>query len=321
MENYSRIVIMSIIAFMVISSPILMLANPTQALAATPNNLYKVDSSNYHSTPLVSDMASPSPSPSSTATMATPPVSSPGNFSAQAALQIPRTFQSSDIVNSNAIYEVTFITSTPGAIDRIRIDFPAGTNIGASGVIERVGIGGGTLLKAGSSISYDVQTPVSIPAGTFVRLEIAGIKNPAIPSGSTTATITTRDSGGAVIDGPSPTNVYTIKQIGTNDIADNAVTGSKIAGTDKLFFGACEVDIPSLPPQGSSTVSCLDPNVLVGENIVATFADVCLGPCPVFRNTITETGQVLFGFQNPFDSLTTNSQPNTEMNYIIFRKL
>ena len=203
MENYSRIVIMSVIAFMVISSPILMLANPTQALAATPNNLYKVDSSNYHSTPLVSDMASPSPS--STATMATPPVSSQGNFSAQAALQIPRTFQSMDIVGSTGIYEVTFITSTAGAIDKIEIAFPVDTNVGPSGVIEKVGIGTGTLIKTGSTLTYDVQNPVNIPAGTFIRLEITGIRNPTISS-SFTATITTMDSSGAVIDGPSSTN-------------------------------------------------------------------------------------------------------------------
>ncbi|MGI0044502.1 MAG: hypothetical protein ACRD47_12400, partial [Nitrososphaeraceae archaeon] len=96
-------------------------------------------------------------------------ISQGGDFGTQAALQIPRTLQSNDLVNSFAFYEVTFITSTAGAIDRIRMDFPAGTNIDAAGVIERVGIGGGTLLKSGSSITYDVTSPVNIPAGTFIR--------------------------------------------------------------------------------------------------------------------------------------------------------
>jgi hypothetical protein len=152
-----------------------------------------------------------------------------GDFSTQAALQIPRTFQSTDIVSSTGWYQVTFITATAGAIDKIEIAFPAGTNIGAAGVIERIGIGGGTLTKVGSTLTYDVTTPVNIPAGTFIRLEISGIKNPINPSTTFTATITTRDSGGNPIDGPSQTNVYTIKQIGTNDIADDAVTSSKIA--------------------------------------------------------------------------------------------
>ena len=121
------------------------------------------------------------------------------------ALQIPRTFQSTDIVSSTGMYEVTFITSTAGAIDKIEIAFPVNTNVGPSGVIEKVGIGTGTLIKTGSTLTYDVQNPVNIPAGTFIRLEITGIRNPTISS-SFTATITTMDSSGAVIDGPSSTN-------------------------------------------------------------------------------------------------------------------
>ncbi|MGI0045376.1 MAG: hypothetical protein ACRD47_16870, partial [Nitrososphaeraceae archaeon] len=154
-----------------------------------------------------------------------------GDISVQAPIQIPRTLQSNDLVNSLAFYEVTFITSTAGALDRIRMDFPAGTNIAAAGVIERVGIGGGTLLKSGSSITYDVTTPVNIPAGTFIRLETFGIKNPSSPGTTFTATIATRDSGGNLIDGPSQTNVYTMKQIGTSDIADNSITSTKPAGS------------------------------------------------------------------------------------------
>jgi hypothetical protein len=153
-------------------------------------------------------------SPSASTSSATPTI--------QAPLQIPRTLQSTDLVNSLAFYEVTFITSTTGAIDRIRMDFPAGTGVGAAGIIERIGIGGGTLLKSGSSITYDVTSPVSIPAGTFIRLEMFGIKNPINPSTTFTADITIRDSGGNLIDGPSQTNVYTIKKVGSSDLADVA---------------------------------------------------------------------------------------------------
>jgi hypothetical protein len=125
--------------------------------------------------------SSPSVSSPSAATITTPTI--------QAPLQIPRTLQSTDLVNSLAFYEVTFIISTSGAIDEIRMDFPAGTGVGAAGIIERIGIGGGTLLKSGSSITYDVTTPVSIPAGTFIRLEMFGIKNPITPSTTFTADI------------------------------------------------------------------------------------------------------------------------------------
>jgi hypothetical protein len=199
------------IVLMVISSPIVMLVNPQQQVLANP---HVTDSSSSHATLPMSEESSPSMS-----SLASPAI--------QAPLQIPRTLQSNDLVNSLAFYEVTFITSTTGAVDKIEMVFPVGTNIAAAGVIERVGIGGGTLLKSASSLTYDVTTPVSVPAGTFIRLEMFGIKNPNSPSTTFTATITTRDSSGNLIDGPSQTNVYTIKQIGSNDIAAEAITSSK----------------------------------------------------------------------------------------------
>jgi hypothetical protein len=188
---------------MVSSSPVVMLVNPP--LIAAPFS--STEGSN----------------------LAPSTISQEGDFTTQAPLQIPRTLQSTDLVNSLAFYEVTFITSTTGAIDKIRMDFPAGTGIGAAGLIERVGIGGGTLLKSGSSITYDVTTPVSISAGTFIRLEMFGIKNPTNPGTTFTADITTRDSAGNLIDGPSQTNVYTIKKIVSSDLADGSVTSTKPA--------------------------------------------------------------------------------------------
>ncbi|MGI0043443.1 MAG: hypothetical protein ACRD47_07010 [Nitrososphaeraceae archaeon] len=216
-------------------------------------------------------------------TMKTGGISSPstmgldGDFSAQAALQIPRTLQSADIVNSLAFYEVTFITSTAGAIDKIEIQFPAGTNIAAAGVIERVGIGGGALTKAGSTLTYDLTTPVNITAGTFIRLEMFGIKNPGVPSTTYTATITTRDSGGAVIDGPSQTNVYTMRQIGTTDIVPGAIRQTRVQRASTLF---------DIAPGSSLTITsppCLAPEDIQGGgygttntnglvNIVAEFS-------------------------------------------------
>jgi hypothetical protein len=195
-----------IIALMMVSwTATLMLFNGTQVLAYSR----VIDNGNGHSTIQMPEKHSPSvSSPATTPTI-------------QAPLQIPRTLQSTDLVNSLAFYEVTFITSTTGAIDKIRMDFPAGTSIAAAGLIERIGIGGGTLLKSGSSITYDLTAPVSIPAGTFIRLEIFGIKNPTNPSTTFTATITTRDSAGNLIDGPSQTNVYTMKQIASDDVAES----------------------------------------------------------------------------------------------------
>jgi hypothetical protein len=96
---------------MVMSSPIVMLVNP--ALIAAP---YSTDDNTLAPSMISQDGG--------------------GDVTIQAPLQIPRTLQSTDLVNSLAFYEVTFITSTTGAIDKIRMDFPAGTGIGAAGIIE-----------------------------------------------------------------------------------------------------------------------------------------------------------------------------------------
>jgi hypothetical protein len=235
------------------------------------------------------------------------------DFTAQASLQIPRTLQSTDLVNSLAFYEVTFVTSTTGPIDKIRIDFPAGTGVGAAGVIERIGIGGGTLLKSGSSITYDITTPVSIPAGTFIRLEMFGIKNPVTPSTTFTADITTRDSGGGLIDGPSPTNVYTIKKIVSSDIADGAITTTKFATgavettdiadgaitTTKFATGAVETtDIAD----GAVTSAKIADNTVIPEtggfvstavNVAPQSFNVVSATCPSTHPTVTGGGYVV----------------------------
>jgi hypothetical protein len=58
-------------------------------------------------------------------------------------------------------------------------------------------------------------------------------------------TVTTRNAANAIIDGPTQSTAHTLRQIGTNDIADGAVTTSKIADgsvtSSKLAF---DVDPP-----------------------------------------------------------------------------
>jgi hypothetical protein len=56
----TRVAISFIFAFMIVSSPVLMFANPTQVLAvANTENPTIVDSSGYHSTPSMPQTASP----------------------------------------------------------------------------------------------------------------------------------------------------------------------------------------------------------------------------------------------------------------------
>jgi hypothetical protein len=256
-----------IIALVVISSPIVVFFNPMDTLAYSS----VTDTSGSHATMPTGEISSRS-------------ISSPGSPTIQAPLQIPRTLQSNDLINSLAFYEVTFITSTTGAIDKIEMAFPSFTNIGAAGLIERIGIGGGTLTKAGTTLTYDLTTPVSIPAGTFIRLEMFGIKNPSgtCPGGVcvVTATITTRDSSGTVIDGPSQTNTYNIRQIGTSDIASGAVTLGKIAdNTIQPFLIQRGSGPVSVAPNtvGTATANCNFPGetaVSGGYNILTRGPDM-----------------------------------------------
>ena len=83
--------------------------------------------------------------------------------------------------------------------------------------------------KSGQTITYTVTNAVNVPAGTKIRLEYANINNPLSPSAKYKVTVTTRNAANAIIDGPTQSTAYTMKQIGTNAIADNSITLSKPA--------------------------------------------------------------------------------------------
>jgi hypothetical protein len=133
-----------------------------------------------------------------------------------------------NIVNTNSFYDVVFLTGTSGAIKTIQVTFPAGTTIPAGAFFnEAEGIGPGTASKSGQTITYTVTNAVNVPAGTKIRLELANINNPLSPSANYKVTVTTRNAANTPIDGPTPSTAYTMKQIGTNVIADKSITSSK----------------------------------------------------------------------------------------------
>jgi hypothetical protein len=85
-RTVTRFAITFIILGMVLSSPIFMLSDSTQAWAADPNHANTVDSSGYHSTPSVPTVSA---SPLTSATPMIPATTNQGNdgdFTAQAAL-------------------------------------------------------------------------------------------------------------------------------------------------------------------------------------------------------------------------------------------
>jgi hypothetical protein len=152
-----------------------------------------------------------------------------GGFTAQAELINRYTAQSNNIVNKQAIYEVSFTTQTSGTIHRIELVFPVGTVVDGRLLIEREGIGPGPLVSSGNTLTYIVNNPVPVPEGTHIRLEIGNIRNPSTFDVPLTITITTRGALNAIIDGPTATNAYIMKQIGSEDLANGAVTTEKLA--------------------------------------------------------------------------------------------
>ena len=176
----------------IFSLPIFILMNPASAAAAAPS--YSTDGS-----------------PSAPSTVG----QDGSDFTAQAALSGVWARQTNNIVGVQSYYDIIFVTSTTGTIKFIDITFPPGTVIGAAPrLVEGEGIGHGNAVKASSTtISYTVLNPVSVPEGTKIRLEFFNLVNPTTPN-SYKVTVTTRDTGGTIIDGPTASNSLNMKQIG-----------------------------------------------------------------------------------------------------------
>jgi hypothetical protein len=184
-----------------------------------------------------------------------------------------------NIVNTKTTYDIIFTTGTAGSIKTIDIMFPPGFNILSPKLIERSTIGSGILSVGTGSLIYTVISPVSIPAGSVIRLEVGNVISPGT-LGSFTLTLTTKDSAGNTIDGPTKSSTFSLKQIGTSDIANNAittpkiatgaVTANKIAGLSKIIFpNFCTISWPA-GIQESEHSNCSVPGIAPGDSVLVT---------------------------------------------------
>jgi hypothetical protein len=143
------------------------------------------------------------------------------DFTTQAALSLTKATQTNNLVNSRSYYDMMFRTSTSGAVKTIEFNFLPSTYVGTALLVEATGIGLGKALASGSAatgqtITYTVDNAVNIPAFTKIRIQLANINNPSTPSDySLTVTITTKNSAGDIIDGPTSTQAYSMKPIGS----------------------------------------------------------------------------------------------------------
>jgi len=126
---------------------------------------------------------------------------------------------SNNIVNTKSTYDIIFNTATTGTIKTINMTFPSGFDVSAAKNIERTGIGSGWLSATSSStLTYTVNNAVSIPAGTTIRLEIGKIVN-SNTAGSFRISIATADTASVIIDGPTLSRSFPIKDITGDDVS------------------------------------------------------------------------------------------------------
>jgi hypothetical protein len=174
---------------------------------------------------------------------------------------------SSNLATMMSTYDILFRTGTTGTIKTIEILFPDGQFDVASATryLERSGIGSGSISLTNnpatdSVITYTVNNPERIPAGTYIRLEIPRII--ANVAGNFQATIITKRTDGSIIDGPTLSSKFLISDVGTTGIADNSITGSKI--TDNSITGSKIRD-------NSITGSKIADNSITGQDLSTSF--------------------------------------------------
>ena len=315
-RTVTRFAIAFIILDMVISSPILILINTAQVLAVSVNdNANRIDSSGYHSTPSIPSAAANSPLSSPTPMVpAATNLENNGDFITQAALSGVSARQTNNIVGAQSYYDVVFNTATTGTIKFIDITFPAGTLIGVAPLlVEAEGIGAGSAAKTSATvIRYTVTNAVSVPAGTEVRLEFFNVVNPTAPSTGYKVTVTTRNAGGTAIDGPTLSNGMNMKQIGTDQIADGAVTSAKPAESFMkrvTLMDNAAGNARGWNPDGVTTDFTIAEPVILDSTLVSINLKSGNNVCSVDDNSISD---VAFGIK-----CTTAPSGGVELHYVV----
>ena len=124
---------------------------------------------------------------------------------------------SSNLINGAATYDMSFRTATTGTIKEIQFQFPSSFDLSSTRLIDRSGIGSGSLSVTGTTLKYTLGSAQSITAGTTIKFEVGRIV--ATSSGVFTVSAKTLNSQGGTIDGPTNSGSFTIKSIERLDIS------------------------------------------------------------------------------------------------------
>ena len=106
------------------------------------------------------------------------------------------------------VYIIQFTTVTTGTIGKIVVVLPAGVVMTTHTYTDALGVGSGVTTVSGSggatpTLTYTVNTPTSVPAGTRIGLFIHNMLNNPSQDRTTTISATTQTTLGATIDGPT----------------------------------------------------------------------------------------------------------------------
>jgi hypothetical protein len=154
---------------------------------------------------------------------------------------------------ATATHIIAFTTATEGDIKYVDIVFQAGFDVSSPTLVSKSGIGDGSVaLLSGQTVRYTVDTPETIATGTAITIALGNIQNAGV--GSYTVTVTTKDSGEVIIDGPTHSAPFDITPAYFTVVTQH--DGTETAGT------AFNVTITALDALGATTTGYSGPHTI-----------------------------------------------------------
>ena len=221
-----------------------------------------------------------------------------------------RVIPSTNLVNEKATYDFFFTTATTGTIRNITILFPSGfQTFEATKLIERSGIGSGNLTTLPGPnpnqprLVYVVKDPVSIPAGTEIRLEIGTIINRAT-AGTIRAGVV---SFGATVIDVGNLFSFTIKDVASTDVSPNFMIRKTLMDTP-------EGHALGWNPNGSKTFFVIEDGDINGH-LDSNMVTLYIGGSELYRDCHVD----LVAPSHNFFSITCGVPPNNtaQLHYMI----
>ena len=136
---------------------------------------------------------------------------------------------SNNTVKATSHYEIVFTTKTTGTIALIELKFPPGFQLGNANLLQKSGIKSHLFFSSSFRSTDDTIKLVAYPAQTVgsdrtIRLNMGNIINSYSPGNDYQVSVTTRDAANNIIDGPTVSVPFELKQ---NNYAISSSSDSK----------------------------------------------------------------------------------------------